>query len=209
MLSENADALMAVANAGGASPYDCAVNLAKMRMAAPVIFHSGIGITDEERAAKMIHILMLQNRRAVGRRWVGHRVWKVSDLSGVAQHLVGSECKVLKTELGIKGNANHWDSRIGPRKLWQGALFIIKNFGGWDGQLMRTKREEERCAKADFKQRRARLILKIDRVEESLQRLPQELQGLKQKLQQIRDDEDERAKWQAPKAKRVKCAHTT
>ena len=78
MLSENADALMAVANAGGASPYDCAVNLAKMRMAAPVIFHSGIGITDEERAAKMIHILMLQNRRAVGRRWVElHRLCTV------------------------------------------------------------------------------------------------------------------------------------
>ena len=95
---EHVDVLMAMVSAGGNSPFDQfqrAQMLAKMRMAAPIILHSGIAITPEEYAARLITgIKVFGTPIGCKMDWNTDMI-KMSDLSYAVGGLTHEEYKVL------------------------------------------------------------------------------------------------------------------
>ena len=196
------DVLMAIVNVGaGKSPCDQfqrALMLAKMRKAAPIILHSGIAITPEEYAARLI--------AGIGIRWGFarmpiqckslHRNWKyvkfsMSELSRAAGDLSANEYKVLhaKCSSGCRSSDN-W---VSMDDAWERAMVIIKDLGGWERVLMRKERQKERemkaSVKAAFKRREQDLYREISRIKEKRAQLNEKAAALRREA----DDAEARA----------------
>ena len=150
---ENVDVLMAMVNVGGDSPFDQferAKMLAKMRKTAPIILHSGIAITPEEYAARLITgIKVFGTPIGCKMDWNTDMI-KMSDLSYAAGGLTHEEYKVLNAR--CNGGCRSSSQCVSMMDdAWERAMVIIKDLGGWEEIEIRKKCRKERERKAIFR----------------------------------------------------------
>ena len=190
------DVLMAMANVGGNSPleqFQRAQMLAKMRKAAPIILHSGIAITPEEYAARLITGMKTGGGMPFGCKfattWWNHMEISMSELSNAAGGLTAKEYKALNAKMstcqiaGITNGCASSEKRVSMDDTWERVMVIIKHLGGWEGILKRKERQQERkmmaAVKAAFKRCEQELCHKISRIKEKRAQLNEKAAALR------------------------------